>query len=108
MGVSLIVPDERNLMKWAAKQGIVGENGNGVTFAEVVATEDAKKMILEDCVKLGKKAGLKSFEQHKDALLLSEMWTMENNLLTPTQKVERPALVKKFKEEIAEMYKNLF
>ena len=32
-------------------------------------------------------AGLKSFEQHKDVLLMSDMWTMENNLLTPTQKV---------------------
>jgi len=98
-------------MKWAVKQGLISENSEGersATFEEVVALEEAKKMILEDCVKLGKKAGLKSFEQHKDVLLLSDMWTMENNLLTPTQKVKRPALVKKFKQEIADMYKNLF
>jgi len=109
--ISLIVPDERNIMKWAVKQGLISENSEGersATFEEVVALEEAKKMILEDCVKLGKKAGLKSFEQHKDVLLLSDMWTMENNLLTPTQKVKRPALVKKFKQEIADMYKNLF
>jgi len=111
--VSLIVPDERNLMKWAVKQGLSAAEGNAEgaptkSFAEIVALEEAKKMILEDCVKLGKKAGLKSFEQHRDVLLLSEMWTMETNLLTPTLKVKRPALVKLFKEEIAAMYKNLF
>lgn len=109
--VSLIVPDERNLMKWALKQGLISEDGAGnksATFEEVVAMERANKMILDDCVNLGKKAGLKSFEQHKDVCLLSDMWTMENNLLTPTQKVKRPALVKVFATEIAEMYKGLF
>ena len=42
---------------------MISENSEGersATFEEVVALEEAKKMILEDCVKLGKKVSCES------------------------------------------------
>lgn len=105
--ICLIVPDERNLMKWAQKQELVGEDGSGMTFAEVIKEPAVKKVILDSILQLGKKAGLKSFEQVKDILLLDDLWTIENELLTPTLKVKRPVLRKKFQATIDEMYKSL-
>jgi len=41
-------------------------------------------------IKTGKQLGLKSFEQVKAIYLDSRVFTVENNLLTPTFKLKRP------------------
>uniref|UniRef100_A0A4W3HKN6 Long-chain-fatty-acid--CoA ligase n=1 Tax=Callorhinchus milii TaxID=7868 RepID=A0A4W3HKN6_CALMI len=65
-----------------------------------------KKAIMEDMVKLGKQAGLYSFEQVKDIYIHCEMFSIQNGLLTPTLKAKRPELRNYFRKQIEELYTN--
>lgn len=99
--VAIIVPDPDFLPGWAKKRGIEG------TYEDLCKNKDIKKAILEDIVKLGKESGLKSFEQVKDIALHSEMFTIQNGLLTPTLKAKRADLRNHFRSHIDELYANI-
>ncbi|XP_028412435.1 long-chain-fatty-acid--CoA ligase 5-like [Dendronephthya gigantea] len=98
--VGIVVPDEAVLLKWAS------ENGFSKTFQELCENKDVKDMIFKDIVARGKEAKLASFEQVKNILLHSELFSIENGLLTPTFKSKRFTLQKRFAEEIEKLYKN--
>ncbi|OCT96908.1 acyl-CoA synthetase long chain family member 1 protein S homeolog isoform X1 [Xenopus laevis] len=98
--VGIVVPDPDNVMNWAKKRKFEG------SYEELCKNKDFKNAVLEDLLKLGKEAGLKTFEQVKDIALHSEMFSIENGLLTPTLKAKRPELRKYFKDEIEELYAN--
>jgi long-chain acyl-CoA synthetase len=53
----------------------------------------------------GKKRGLMSYEQVKVIEIVKEPFTIENGLLTPTHKVRRYAIEKKYKEIFQKIYK---
>ncbi|NXK92157.1 ACSL1 ligase, partial [Formicarius rufipectus] len=98
--VAIVVPDPDTLHNWAKKKGIEG------SYQELCKSKDVKKYILEDMVRVGKESGLKSFEQVKDIALHTEMFSIENGLLTPTLKAKRPELRKYFQSQIDELYAN--
>ncbi|XP_067858332.1 long-chain-fatty-acid--CoA ligase 5 [Heptranchias perlo] len=98
--VGIVVPDPEVLPEFAASKGFKG------SYQELCKNLAVKKLILEDMVKLGKEAGLKSFEQVKDLYLHTEMFTVENGLLTPTLKAKRTELAKHFKSQIDCLYGN--
>ncbi|NWR26910.1 ACSL1 ligase, partial [Tachuris rubrigastra] len=98
--VAIVVPDPDTLHNWAKKKGIEG------SYQELCRNTDVKKYILEDMVRVGKESGLKSFEQVKDIVLHTEMFSIENGLLTPTLKAKRPELRKYFQSQINELYAN--
>ncbi|XP_014813491.1 PREDICTED: long-chain-fatty-acid--CoA ligase 5 [Calidris pugnax] len=96
--IGIVVPDPETLPEFAAKLGIKG------SYEDMCKNPALKKAILEDMVRLGKEAGLKSFEQVKDLYVHTEMFSVENGLLTPTLKAKRPELVKVFQNEIEALY----
>uniref|UniRef100_A0A8C0UCF5 Long-chain-fatty-acid--CoA ligase n=1 Tax=Cyanistes caeruleus TaxID=156563 RepID=A0A8C0UCF5_CYACU len=98
--VAVVVPDPDTLHNWAKKKGFEG------SYKELCGNKDVKKYILEDMVRIGKESGLKSFEQVKDIVLHTEMFSIENGLLTPTLKAKRPELRKYFQSQIDELYAN--
>ncbi|KAM4708500.1 long-chain-fatty-acid--CoA ligase 1 isoform 1-T3 [Discoglossus pictus] len=98
--VAIVVPDPDNVHNWAKKKKFDG------SYEELCINKDFKAAILEDLLRLGKEAGLKTFEQVKDITLFPEMFSIENGLLTPTMKAKRPELRKFFKTQIEEMYAN--
>ncbi len=84
--------------------------------------QEIKELILNDLKQLEKSNSLKGFEmvinhlikfllkiflQVKDIYLHPELFTIENNLLTPTMKTKRPELGKYFEKQIEEMYKDI-
>uniref|UniRef100_A0A8C3K3E1 Long-chain-fatty-acid--CoA ligase n=1 Tax=Calidris pygmaea TaxID=425635 RepID=A0A8C3K3E1_9CHAR len=81
--IGIVVPDPETLPEFAAKLGVKA---------------------LHTLLLLGKEAGLKSFEQVKDLYVHTEMFSVENGLLTPTLKAKRPELVKVFQNEIEALY----
>ncbi|XP_060097656.1 long-chain-fatty-acid--CoA ligase 5 isoform X2 [Heteronotia binoei] len=96
--VGVVVPDPETLPEFAAKLGVKG------SYEELCKNAVMKKVIVEDMTKLGKEAGLKSFEQVKDIYLHPEMFTVENGLLTPTLKAKRAEVSKRFRSQIDALY----
>ncbi|KAI5103341.1 long-chain-fatty-acid--CoA ligase 5, partial [Silurus meridionalis] len=99
--IAIVVPDAEVLLGLAEKLGVKG------SLEELCKNQQIKKAILVDLVKLGREAGLKSFEQVKDLHLHPEQFTIENGLLTPTLKAKRGDLSKFFKHEIENLYAQL-
>ncbi|KAM7009846.1 long-chain-fatty-acid--CoA ligase 1a isoform 1-T3 [Tautogolabrus adspersus] len=99
--VGIVVPDPDFLPLWAKKKGIEG------SYSELCKNQDVKNAILEDLLRLGKEAGLKSFEQVRDVVLHTELFSIQNGLLTPTLKAKRAELRSRFREMIDELYANI-
>uniref|UniRef100_A0A8C7MLQ8 Long-chain-fatty-acid--CoA ligase n=1 Tax=Oncorhynchus kisutch TaxID=8019 RepID=A0A8C7MLQ8_ONCKI len=96
--VGIVVPDPDFLPGWAKKKGIEG------SYLEMCASKEMKNAILEDILRLGKEGGLKSFEQVRDISLHTEMFSVQNGLLTPTLKAKRTDLRSHFREQIDLLY----
>uniref|UniRef100_A0A8C0V7C3 Arachidonate--CoA ligase n=1 Tax=Cyanistes caeruleus TaxID=156563 RepID=A0A8C0V7C3_CYACU len=96
--IGIVVPDAEMLPEFAAKLGVKG------SFEELCKNPAVKKAILDDMIRLGREAGLKSFEQVKDLYIHTELFSVENGLLTPTLKAKRGDLVKYFQKEIEALY----
>ena len=99
--LAIVVPDEEYLAIWAKNQGLELDR------EALCSNELLKKTIMKDIKRLGQEAGLKSFEQAKAIYLSAEIFTIENNLLTPTHKLVRRNLEKKFMDEFNKMYDEL-
>uniref|UniRef100_A0A452I1T4 Long-chain-fatty-acid--CoA ligase n=2 Tax=Gopherus agassizii TaxID=38772 RepID=A0A452I1T4_9SAUR len=99
--IAIVVPNAETLSNWAKKKGFEG------SYEELCKNKDLKKHILEDMLKVGKESGLKSFEQVKGIALSTEMFSIENGLLTPTLKAKRRELQKFFKSQIDELYTSI-
>lgn len=101
--VAVIVPDAEVLPGAVATQlGIRNKD-----IKQLCQEERVKKLIMDDIHALGKKAGLFAFEQVKDIHLCWDMFTVENDLLTPTLKSKRPQLKTHFKAQLDAMYEKL-
>ncbi|XP_026059641.1 long-chain-fatty-acid--CoA ligase 1a isoform X1 [Carassius auratus] len=96
--VGIVVPDPDFLPGWAKKRGIEG------SYTEMCKSKELKNAILEDMIRLGKEAGLKSFEQVRDIVLHMEMFSVQNGLLTPTLKAKRAELRNHFRQQIDQLY----
>ena len=116
--VAVIVPEKSVVENWWKKYcggSTAGEQEDGKeldtsksTYESIMETIELKSMILEDLVQLGKKNGLAAFEQVKDIILSAEMWTIENNFLTPTYKAKRNLLMNHFYPQIQKLYEKLW
>lgn len=103
--VAIVVPEESQVRKWAKDADGIDDT---VPMTDLVNNPALKKHIFDEIVGIGKTASLASFEQVKDIYLEAELWTAEAELLTPTFKAKRPALLKKYRAVIDEMYEKLW
>jgi len=55
---------------------------------------------------LQKKNNKKTFEEIREFRLYPDEWTPENGCLSPAQKLLRSAIIKKYKDDVDEMYLN--
>ncbi|XP_014870225.1 long-chain-fatty-acid--CoA ligase 5-like [Poecilia latipinna] len=99
--VAIVVPDADVLPGFAKSLGIQG------SIEELCKSTEVKKAIITDMTKLGREAGLKSFEQVKDVHLHPELFTIENGLLTPTLKAKRAELKELFQPQIDKLYADI-
>nr|XP_046233496.1 long-chain-fatty-acid--CoA ligase 5 [Scatophagus argus]XP_046233498.1 long-chain-fatty-acid--CoA ligase 5 [Scatophagus argus] len=99
--VAIVVPDPEVLPGFAKNLGCQG------SIEELCKNTEIKKAILSDMTKLGKEAGLKSFEQVKAVYLHPELFTIENGLLTPTLKAKRAELKTLFQPQIDKLYADM-
>ncbi|XP_053269241.1 long-chain-fatty-acid--CoA ligase 5 [Pleuronectes platessa] len=99
--VAVVVPDPDVLPDLGKSLGCTG------SVEELCKHTEIKKAILSDMTRLGKEAGLKSFEQVKDVYLHPELFSIENGLLTPTLKAKRNELKILFQPQIDKLYADL-
>lgn len=98
--VAIVVPDEEELMK---RSSSLKWKGN---FQELCAKEEVKAEILKEIKTAGDNAKLSGFEKVKNIHVLSEAFSVENGLLTPSLKSKRPVIEKQFKDELNDLYNN--
>lgn len=96
--VGVIVPDVETFVPWAKKQG------HDQPFAELCKNDEIKKKLLSIIIAHGKANDLKGFENVKAIHLESELFTVENDILTPTFKLKRNDAKKKYIKQIEAMY----
>jgi len=100
--VAIVVPDVETIDGWVTSRGVPhGE------MDDYIANSQVNDLVLQDLITLSREKGLKSFEVPKRICLSKELFSVENNLLTPTFKSRRPQLAKRYAEEIEELYKDL-
>ncbi|KAL5332707.1 hypothetical protein BJX70DRAFT_392777 [Aspergillus crustosus] len=73
-----------------------------------VVLNDAKvrRAVLKDLENVAKKHKLASYEKVKNCTLMVEPFSVENNLLTPTLKLKRPPVVKKYRQLLDQLYED--
>lgn len=68
---------------------------------------DFKKLILDDMIKLATSHQCSSLEKPKMIHLVSDPFSVDNDLLTPTFKLKRNIAKNTYKEQIDKMYEIL-
>ncbi|KAL4993658.1 hypothetical protein BDV10DRAFT_178593 [Aspergillus recurvatus] len=63
-----------------------------------------KKAVLRDLERVAKKHKLAGYERVKNCALMVEPFSVENDLLTPTLKLKRPPVVKKYRQLLDQLY----
>ncbi|KAJ3332980.1 Long chain acyl-CoA synthetase 7 peroxisomal [Gonapodya sp. JEL0774] len=99
--VAVVVPDFEVVLPLAAKRGW------GSSPQEITRNNAFKKFVLDDMDKVGKAASLRGFEFVKAIHLEPELFSIDNGMLTPTQKVKRPEAKEKYQREIAQCYEEI-
>jgi len=99
--IAILVPLQEQLEAWCIKNNIAGKLEN------LCKDKRVKEMLLNELHALGRKAGLKSFEQVKQLLVEPELFSIENGMLTPTLKAKREKIFKHYEKEINQIYSKL-
>ena len=82
---------------WAAQKN--------VTFStEILSNSELKNVILTDILRIAKENNFNSLEKPKQINLIFEPWTVEMDMLTPTQKLKRNIARSLYEEDIKRMY----
>ncbi|XP_035209509.1 long-chain-fatty-acid--CoA ligase 1-like isoform X2 [Stegodyphus dumicola] len=97
--VALIVPEFNNFNKWLKSKGF--QNGN---FNELLQNKEMRRAFLLELHKHGQREGLNTLEQAKNIAFLTENFSTENELMTPTLKLRRNNIRKMFQPLIEKLY----
>ncbi|XP_067935450.1 long-chain-fatty-acid--CoA ligase 1-like isoform X2 [Watersipora subatra] len=101
--VAVVVPDAEVLQEFAETQLALKDH----SLAELCKSDEVKVAVLAGMADSAKLFNLKGFEQVKVIHLTAEPLTVENGLLTPTQKLKRLECKNRYKRVIAQMYGEL-
>ena len=96
--IALICPNVVNLKKLAASLGVEGELGALCKNEAVIAA------VLKDAKGTCTAAKLAKFEIPTKIVLIDDLWTPENDMLTAVQKLKRREIVAKHQSEIDKVY----
>ena len=96
--VCVIVPEEETCKRWARENNVDG------SFADLCQNANLKKVIAGEILELAKEKKLSSLEKPREFILWSDLFSVDNDLLTSTFKLKRNVAAKYFEPQIAEMY----
>ena len=96
--MAIVVPEPIYLVEFFKKLNITG------SVEDLCNNKIVRKTILNELTKLGKNVGLMTYEQVKNIYLYPVMFSVENDLATPTMKIKRLAVREHFKDVILDLY----
>ena len=94
--VAIIVPDKDLALQWAS------DHGKKPDLASLIKDGDFIKMMKDVTVKVNN--NLSAIEQVRKFLLVEEEFTIENDMMTPTMKVKRFKVKKKYIDQLENLY----
>ena len=97
--VAIVVPEKAIIEKWAKENNIEFSS-----FEDLCKNEKVSAFLLNDIKTNGKAGGLFGFEVPTRIHLSSELFSAENDLLTPTFKLKRNEAKNFYIKQIKEMY----
>ncbi|XP_047315309.1 long chain acyl-CoA synthetase 6, peroxisomal-like [Impatiens glandulifera] len=100
--VAIASIDEETVKAWASTEGIKYND-----MRELCNRPRTRASVLADMDAVGREAQLRGFEFAKAVTLVTEPFTLENGLLTPTFKIKRPQAKAYFAKVIESMYEEL-
>lgn len=96
--VAVVVPEEDATKKWGAA------NNMGSDYATIAQSGELKKAVVQQMTQAGVTGGLNGFEKVKEIHITPELFTVENDLITPTFKLRRKQIVDRYEVDIQRMY----
>ena len=96
--VALIVPDKAAAEGWAHKEGISGG------FASLCRNSALKDLIRSELDTLAR--SIRGYERIKDFVLVTEEFTTDNGMLTPSLKVKRRVVMDKYGDDLDGLYES--
>jgi len=97
--VAVIVPEQDEFLK-------TFKSDSSASFATACDDISIRKRFILIINDFGRQNGLKGFEVIKSVHLDPDPFSVENGLLTPTQKAKRPMIKRKYEEKLKELYAN--
>ena len=73
--------------------------------AAVLESKELKQAVLDNLCELAAEAKFNSLEKPGQLCLITEPWTQDNDMLTPTMKLKRNVAKNKLADKIEAMYK---
>jgi long-chain acyl-CoA synthetase len=95
--VALVVPDFQVLREWAEEAGLAATE-----IPALLADQRVRAKIGEELERLS--GEFRGYERIKAFALLSEDFTLENRLLTPSLKLKRQNVIERFADELKQLY----
>ncbi|WP_298262404.1 long-chain fatty acid--CoA ligase [uncultured Lutibacter sp.] len=99
MPAVIIQPHFEFLVEWVKRKKIKTDG----SFKAIISKKRVKKRIQKEIDKANETFG--QWEQIKAFELTSEIWSVENGLLTPTMKIKRRSIKSKYKNLFGKIYK---
>jgi long-chain acyl-CoA synthetase len=96
--VAIIVPDMESLKKWATEKGL-----DTTSIPELLKREEVQQLYREQIAEYTK--SVKGYEKPQRFMLISEDFTVANDMLTASLKLKRRSVLKKYGEGVEELYR---
>lgn len=96
--VALVVPNEAILKSWAASHKI------RANFEQLCALPQIKSLILTEMKNCELNSQLRPYEKVRDILISPTLMTADNGLLTATSKLNRRAILNKYRNQLEALY----
>ena len=103
--VALVFPELKECIKFLKENKKMGDiDYDKINLNDLSKNKIMEKEIVKDCDIIGRKQDLKGFELPKKIRIITEPFSLQNNLITPTLKLKGRNIQMKYKGLIKEMY----
>ena len=103
--VALVYPELNECIKFLKENKKLGDiDYDKINYNDLCGNKIMEDEIIKDCNNVGRKFDLKGFEIPKKIRIISEAFSLENNLMTPTLKLKSKSIRNKYSVDIKNLY----